>query len=148
VPVRRSVGADEALALLRGGLEHVGRLAISLGGEPLVFPLNYTLDGDAVVFRTRAGTKLSGLTRSLATFEVDHIDASGQGWAVTFDGLAQEVLDADPAALRARIDALRLETWPGGDRPHVVRIVPFAVRGTAWAAADVVAGTTGRLSAL
>jgi nitroimidazol reductase NimA-like FMN-containing flavoprotein (pyridoxamine 5'-phosphate oxidase superfamily) len=142
----REIGCDEALSLLRQGPEHVGRLAICLAGEPLVFPLNYAVDGDAIVFRTRVGTKLSGITRSLATFEVDHIDASGQGWAVTFEGLAQEVLDADPAQLRARIDALALETWPGGHRPHVVRITPFAVRGTAWAAAEVAIGAPGRVS--
>jgi nitroimidazol reductase NimA-like FMN-containing flavoprotein (pyridoxamine 5'-phosphate oxidase superfamily) len=138
-PARRDVAIDEALALLRQSREHVGRLAISLGGEPLVFPLNYALDGDAIVFRTRVGTKLSGITRSLATFEVDCIDASGRGWAVSFEGLAQEVLDADPASLRARIDALSIETWPGGLRPNVVRITPYGVRGTVWVAAGVTA---------
>jgi hypothetical protein len=30
----------------------------------------------------------------------------------------------------------------------MVRITPFAVQGTAWAAADVAAGTAGRQSAL
>jgi uncharacterized protein len=134
---RSTLTAEEGLALLRRGGEHVGRLALSLGGEPLVFPLNYVLDGDTVVFRTQVGTKLSGITRSLATFEVDHIGPDGRGWAVTFEGLAQEVLDADPADLRARVDGLSLETWPGGDRPHVVRITAFAVRGTAWTAAQI-----------
>jgi nitroimidazol reductase NimA-like FMN-containing flavoprotein (pyridoxamine 5'-phosphate oxidase superfamily) len=148
VVTSRGIGSDEALALLRQGAQPVGRLAICLAGEPLVFPLNYTLDGDAIVFRTQAGTKLSGINRSLATFEVDHIDASGQGWAVTFEGLAQEVLDADPPQLRARIDALAFETWPGGHRPHVVRVTPFAVRGTAWAATEVAIGATGRVSAV
>jgi nitroimidazol reductase NimA-like FMN-containing flavoprotein (pyridoxamine 5'-phosphate oxidase superfamily) len=148
VVTSRGIGSDEALALLRQGAQPVGRLAICLAGEPLVFPLNYTLDGDAIVFRTQAGTKLSGITRSLATFEIDHIDASGQGWAVTFEGLAQEVLDADPPQLRARIDALAFETWPGGHRPHVVRITPFAVRGTAWAANEVAVGAPGRVSAV
>ena len=138
---RRSLGAEDALALLRRGGEHVGRLAVTLAGEPLIFPLNYAVDGEAVIFRTQVGTKLSAITRSLATFEVDHIDADGQGWAVTFEGLAQEVLDADPAPLRARIDALPLETWPGGNRPHVVRITAFAVRGTAWTPAEITAGS-------
>jgi nitroimidazol reductase NimA-like FMN-containing flavoprotein (pyridoxamine 5'-phosphate oxidase superfamily) len=137
---RRPLAAPEALALMRQGREPVGRLAICLGGEPFIFPLNFALDGDAVVFRTQVGTKLSGIARSLATFEVDHIDAAGQGWAVTFEGLAQEVLDADPASLRERIEALELETWPGGDRSHVVRIAPYAVQGMAWTPADVAAG--------
>jgi nitroimidazol reductase NimA-like FMN-containing flavoprotein (pyridoxamine 5'-phosphate oxidase superfamily) len=137
VVARRALSAVEALPLLQRGGEQVGRLVITLAGEPYIFPLNYALDGDAVVFRTQVGTKLSGITRSMATFEVDHIDSSGQGWAVSFEGLAQEVLDADPPELRARIAALSLDTWPGGDRPNVVRITPYAVRGTTWTAIEV-----------
>jgi nitroimidazol reductase NimA-like FMN-containing flavoprotein (pyridoxamine 5'-phosphate oxidase superfamily) len=129
---RRSVNTDEAFALLARGAQHVGRLVITVGGEPVVFPLNYAVDGDAIVFRTEVGTKLTGITRSLATFEVDDIDASGHGWAVTFEGLAQEVLDADPEGLRARLAAIELDVWPGGDRSHVVRIRPYRVHGTAW----------------
>ncbi|MEA2686791.1 MAG: uncharacterized protein QOE93_1986, partial [Actinomycetota bacterium] len=139
----RELASGEALRLLQRGEERVGRLAISLSGDPLVFPLNYAVDGDAIVFRTQVGTKLSGVSRSLATFEVDHIDASGQGWSVTFEGLAQEVLDSDAPDFRSRIEALALESWPGGDRPHLVRITPYAVRGTGWTAAEVATGTAG-----
>jgi nitroimidazol reductase NimA-like FMN-containing flavoprotein (pyridoxamine 5'-phosphate oxidase superfamily) len=134
---RREIAGDEALRLLERGGQSVGRLVITLGGEPVVFPLNYAIDGDAVVFRTQVGTKLTGITRSLATFEVDDIDSSGAGWSVAFEGVAQEVLDADPAALRSRLAAIDLETWPGGDRPHVVRIIPYRVHGTAWTPAAV-----------
>ena len=134
-----NLATDAALALLRTAGQPVGRLVVTVAGEPSVFPLNYVLDGDAIVFRTKVGTKLSGITRSLATFQVDHVDASGQGWSVTFEGLAQEVLDADPAAFQARIEALTLDTWPGGDRSHVVRITPYAVRGTSWTAVEATA---------
>jgi nitroimidazol reductase NimA-like FMN-containing flavoprotein (pyridoxamine 5'-phosphate oxidase superfamily) len=129
---RRAINTDEGFALLARGGQHVGRLVITVGGEPIVFPLNYAVDNDAIVFRTQVGTKLTGITRSLATFEVDDIDASGQGWAVAFEGLAQEVLDADPETMRDRIAAIELDIWPGGDRPHVVRIRPYRVYGTAW----------------
>lgn len=129
---RRAIGTDEGIALLARGGQHVGRLVVTMGGEPVIFLLNFAIDGDAIVFRTQTGTKLTGITRSLATFEVDDIDASGQGWAVAFEGLAQEVLDADPESMRERLAAIELETWPGGDRPHVVRIRPYRVHGTAW----------------
>lgn len=146
-PVRRSaINAGESLTLLGRGEERVGRLVITVAGEPLVFPLNFAVDGDAIVFRTQVGTKLTGITRSMATFEVDHVDASGQGWAVTFEGLAQELLDSDPASLRSRIDALALDTWPGGPRPHVVRITPFAVRGTRWTAVEAAVSGSGERS--
>jgi uncharacterized protein len=139
---RRAIAADAALDLLRRGDVAVGRLAICPGGDPLVFPLNYAVDGDAIVFRTEVGTKLSAIARSLATFEVDHFDASGRGWSVTFEGLAQEVLDTDPASLWTRIGALTLDSWPGGDRPHIVRITPYGVRGTAWTAVDIAVSAT------
>jgi len=43
---------------------------------------------------------------------------------------------------------MKLEAWPGGDRPHVVSITPYAVRGTSWTAAEVVTGTSaGRAAA-
>ena len=141
---RRNLPSDKALALLQTGDQPVGRLVVTVAGEPSVFPLNYALDGDAVVFRTKVGTKLSGITRSLATFEVDQIDASGQGWSVTFEGLAQEVLDADSAAFQARINALAPDAWPGGDRSHIVRITPYAVRGTSWTAIVAAATTAGQ----
>jgi uncharacterized protein len=143
---RREIASDEALTLLRRGGQQVGRLAITLDREPLVFPLNYAVDGDAIVFRTGVGTKLTGISRSLATFEVDRIDAAGQGWAVTLEGLAQEVLDADPASLRTRLDAMTIDSWPGGDRHHVVRITPYDMRGTAWAPADVISGAADRVT--
>ena len=129
---RRAINTDEGFTLLGRGGQHVGRLVVTVGGEPMIFPLNFAVDGEAIIFRTQTGTKLTGITRSLATFEVDDIDASGQGWAVSFEGLAQEVLDADPESMRERIAAIDLETWPGGDRPHVVRIRPYRVHGTAW----------------
>ena len=136
VLTRRPINTDEAFALLARGGQRVGRLVITVGGEPVVFPLSYAVDGEAIVFRTQVGTKLTGITRSLATFEVDDIDASGRGWTVAFEGLAQEVLDSDPEALRERMAQIELEdTWPGGDRPHVVRIRPYRVHGTAWTVA-------------
>jgi uncharacterized protein len=142
VMTRRAIGTDEALSLLERGGQQVGRLVATLAGEPVVFPLNYAVDGDAIVFRTEVGTKLTAITRSMVTFEVDHIDEAGLGWTVSFEGLAQELLDADPPALRARIEASSLETWPGGSRSHVVRITPYRVHGTAWVTAQVGAGTT------
>ncbi len=135
VVARREVAAEEALALLARGGQHVGRLVVTLNGAPAIYPLNFAVDGDAIVFRTQVGTKLTAITRSMATFEVDDIDGSGNGWSVAFEGLAQEVLDADPLALQTRMAALVIDAWPGGDRPNVVRITPYRVHGMAWTAA-------------
>ena len=52
------LGRTECISLL--GRSSLGRLAVVCEGLPLVFPVNFTLDGEAIVFRTDAGTKLHG----------------------------------------------------------------------------------------
>ena len=37
---------------------HLGRLAISDVGGPVIFPVNYVFDQDLVIFRTDPGSKL------------------------------------------------------------------------------------------
>ena len=39
----------------------LGRIGLSVGGEPDIFPLNFVVDGERVVFRTGEGTKLAEL---------------------------------------------------------------------------------------
>ena len=76
---------DECLALVRH--QPVGRIAIVDGSHPLVFPVNYLLDGDDVVFRTGEGTKLDLAQRAPVCFEVDEIDpATRGGWSVMIHG--------------------------------------------------------------
>ncbi|MEP6296111.1 MAG: pyridoxamine 5'-phosphate oxidase family protein, partial [Ilumatobacter sp.] len=50
----------------------VGRLAIDIAGKPDIFPINFVVDGDALIFRTGAGTKFaaSALLHDVA-FEID-----------------------------------------------------------------------------
>jgi uncharacterized protein len=120
---------EECLALL--ATEDVGRLVVVLAGRPLVFPLNYALDGDAVVFRTAPGTKLYAIDRSLVVFEVDRWATSPQsGWTVTVQGWAQEVTSADAPGLRERLAALPVHPLAGSGRHHYVRIVPCSIAGS------------------
>ena len=61
---------DECLRLLRSAT--LGRLAVVIGGQPLVFPVNFTLDGDAVVSADRRGhqavrARATARSRSSAT---------------------------------------------------------------------------------
>jgi nitroimidazol reductase NimA-like FMN-containing flavoprotein (pyridoxamine 5'-phosphate oxidase superfamily) len=122
------LSVDECLAHLT--CEQVGRLVLVVDGQPRVFPVNYALDGDAVVFRTAPGTKLHTISRSLAVFEVDHWGPSeGSGWSVVVEGLAQEITSADAPGLRQRPGALPLRPWAAGDRHHFVRILPLTITG-------------------
>ena len=127
-----SMPVDECLRRLAG--EEVGRLAVVVGGKPLVFPVNYVFDGGTVVFRTAAGAKLDAISRSLATFEVDRwVPGDRSGWTVSVEGFAVEVTEANGAQLRHRLAALPLFPWVPGERSHLVRVLPVSVHGRRWA---------------
>lgn len=119
---------EECVTLL--GTQEVGRLVAVDGGHPLIFPVNYVLDGDAVVFRTAPGLKLWASTRSPVAFEVDELDRSGQkGWSVIVQGVAQEVTAFDRSDLQARVFGLPVYPWAGGDKTTFVRIAPRYITG-------------------
>src|SRR4051812_42687373 len=106
----------------------IGRIAVLVEGKPVVFPVNFEVDGRSVVFRTDPGNKLRGLSqRSSVCFEIDDIElASKTGWSVLVKGLAGEV--TDPSQIRT-LDDLPLEFWALGPKSHWVRITPVEVTG-------------------
>ena len=118
------LGAEECFKML--ATEEVGRLAVVLGGRPEIFPVNYVVDHDGVVFRTEAGTKLEGAVGGPVAFEVDHLDrADRSGWSVILHGQAFHVSPAH----RHRSAHLALCPWTGTAKPHLVRVTPTTVTG-------------------
>ncbi len=116
--------------------KQVGRLGFVIGGFPEILPVNYVLDGEAVVFATAPGAKMDGVARSPVVFEVDDADpATRSGWSVVLHGVAREVTAHNGSELFARVRSLPLEPWADGDRPHLVRIVPLSITGRAVGAA-------------
>ena len=108
----------------------VGRLAVVVNGRAEIFPINYVLDGDAVVFKTNTGTKLWGTTQGEVAFEVDMVHApSRTGWSVVVHGVAQEITDVDRPDLLERLHSLPLGVWAAGERPHLMRIAPNEITG-------------------
>ena len=105
----------------------IGRVAVSVGALPAVFPVNFCLVGRDVMFRTASGTKLdAALKESVVAFEVDDFDAEGHlGWSVLVVGKATELR---PIEL-ARLEPLPLRAWAHGARGHVVRIRTEFVSG-------------------
>lgn len=121
------IDPDECRRLLAGDV--VGRLAIVDGGSPAVFPVNYALDGDAIVFRTAEGTKLSQGPRNTVAFEVDEFDREAHtGWSVVVVGRLEEVTDFDAETLD-RVTHLPVQPWSRGDTSHWMRLVPSRVSG-------------------
>ena len=122
-----TIPRKECLRLMAG--ESVGRVGVVVGGRPHVLPVNYVLDGDAIVFRTAEGTKLDGAARSAVAFEVDRIDpVMRSGWSVVVNGVADEVSVFDRFTLD-RLESLPLHPWAPGEKPHVVRIIPLSITG-------------------
>jgi nitroimidazol reductase NimA-like FMN-containing flavoprotein (pyridoxamine 5'-phosphate oxidase superfamily) len=114
------------LDLLRA--QAVGRVAVVLGNRPFIFPVNYVVDGDTIVFRTSDGTKLEGLRSGFhAAFEIDGVDPLYHGgWSVLVSGRGREVVDGhELEALRK----LELLTWAPGDKGHWIRIRPDTITG-------------------
>src|SRR3954463_11149051 len=65
------------LSLLRS--VDVGRLAIAINNVPDIFPINFVMDGETVVFRTAEGTKLAGALLGVAVaFEADGYDGDAR----------------------------------------------------------------------
>jgi nitroimidazol reductase NimA-like FMN-containing flavoprotein (pyridoxamine 5'-phosphate oxidase superfamily) len=109
------------------GTESVGRVAVSVGALPAIFPVNYTTVGDDVMFITGEGLKLrAALENTVVGFEVDSLDpALGYGWSVMLVGVAKEVSPAE----REHLGPIRISPWAGGDRTHLVRIHPEMISG-------------------
>jgi nitroimidazol reductase NimA-like FMN-containing flavoprotein (pyridoxamine 5'-phosphate oxidase superfamily) len=119
---------DRAECLRLLSFHGVGRVAVTVGALPAVFPINYALEGENVVFRTAAGTKLDAAVRgAIVAFEVDEIHpVNHTGWSVVAVGPASEV--TEPAELEV-VRRLPLSSWAPADRGHFVRIAPTLLSG-------------------
>jgi nitroimidazol reductase NimA-like FMN-containing flavoprotein (pyridoxamine 5'-phosphate oxidase superfamily) len=124
-PVAQQLTSAECLEVLERN--DFGRLGVVLeDGQPDLFPVNYVLDGDRVVFRSLAGTKLDHAALAKVAFEVDERSADGGGLSVVVKGVGREITTAmDPDSERQR--DLEIETPLHGD--HWVRIVPSLITG-------------------
>jgi nitroimidazol reductase NimA-like FMN-containing flavoprotein (pyridoxamine 5'-phosphate oxidase superfamily) len=107
----------------------VGRVALMVDQRPQIFPVNYVLDGDTVLFRTAEGTILSHAGLSSVAFEVDRIDESHHtGWSVLVHGRADNITDAVDATSE-RLRQRSLTTWAPGRRDQWFAIRPQDITG-------------------
>jgi len=106
--------------LLSGGV--IGRVAVCTPDGPRIFPVNYSVVGEAIIFRTSAyGVVATHDWGSPVAFEVDHVDYSTHlGWSVLATGRGERIEDAEQLAHIKRTWDPR--PWAGGSRPLYVRI--------------------------
>lgn len=116
----------ECFDLLGGA--RVGRVAVSIAALPAVVPVDYTLLGEDLIVRARAGGRLgAALAGNVVAFEVDAADTEGDtAWTVHVVGLSELISDrATLDELARRSPAIRAS----GDDDHVVRITVREVTG-------------------
>lgn len=108
----------------------VGRLGFISNGQPEVLPVNYVLDGDAILFATSPGSKLWGASCAPVAFEVDSVDAATRsGWSVVIHGVAQEITVDDTTSVRDRLETIAPTPWPGGRLHNLVRLPTTSISG-------------------
>ena len=90
-----------------------GRLALSIAGEPDIYPVNFVAADRRLVFRTAEGTKLLELTvNNKVAFETDGIGRD-EAWSVVARGRARvlehqaEIDAADQLPLRPLVPTLK-----------------------------------------
>ena len=113
----------------------VGRLAVWVDDHPDIFPLNYAVDHGTLVFRSKAGTKVSAaLSDAQVALEADGYDAgTAEAWSVVIKGNAEEIRGGPDL-----IDTLDLPLfpWQAGDKGRFIRIVPTTTSGRRFRVAD------------
>ena len=108
--------------------EVFGRVAVLVDGRPQIFPVNYAMDDDDVVFRTDPGTKLHAIDEvGSVAFEIDGVDLEREtGWSVVVIGQASWVTRPDHLE---RLRRLPLVPWAHGEKSTFVRIIPRTITG-------------------
>ncbi|KRB38787.1 pyridoxamine 5'-phosphate oxidase family protein [Microbacterium sp. Root180] len=119
-----AMGEEDCWNLL--ARNQLGRLAVAVGDEPDIFPVNYVTDGPSLLFRTAPGSKLAELSvNPRVAFEVDEYDETF-GASVVLKGAATRLelqREIDEA------DALPLTPWIPTLKYRWVRIQPTSVTG-------------------
>ncbi|HYW24303.1 MAG TPA: pyridoxamine 5'-phosphate oxidase family protein [Terriglobales bacterium] len=118
---------EECMRLLLS--RRVGRVAVTDGDQPLIFPVNYAADERAVVFRTAPGMKLSQARMALVAFEIDEIDtAAGTAWSVMVQGVAYEITDTLDS-LSEQLRTLVVEPMAPGEHQNWVAVMRHEISG-------------------
>ena len=110
------------------GKSGIGRLAVVVGHQPDIFPVNYLLDGTTIVIRSAEGTKLAAaLMGQLVAFEIDGFNpAHHSGWSVVVHGTATEDRSLSGTM---RDEQLGLEPWADGIKSRYIHVEANTITG-------------------
>jgi len=103
-----------------------GRLAVTVLGEPDIYPINFIAHDGVLLMRTNPGTKLTELTvNEKVAFEVDEV-ADDEAWSVVVKGTAR-VIESQSEIDEA--DKLPLKPWIQTRKYTYVEIAPTRIHG-------------------
>lgn len=109
---------------------NVGRIALHGADDEIeIFPVNFIVDQESIVFKTGAGTKRSLADQHRrAAFEADDFDFyDGTVWSVVLRGVPN-VIQHHHDAVIAAFD-LQIRPWQVGHKTTYVRLAPDVVTG-------------------
>ena len=87
---------DECWDLLRDNT--FGRIAYHLRGRSRISPLNYTVYGERIIFRTAEGSKFFAMkVEDDVALQIDHV-GEDTAWSVVAHGPVREISDDDDLA--------------------------------------------------
>lgn len=102
------LSSEDCFELLR--YTPVGRVAFLADGVIEIFPINYKVHNERIVFRSQVGSKLDAAEMGRhVTFEADQWDPrSKMGWSVVASGQMREVDDGERVV---ELERMGLESW-------------------------------------
>ncbi len=106
----------------------VVRLAVAVGDDLEIFPVNAVVDGRTLDFSTGEGTKLAAVTiAGKVVVEADGYDASTrEAWSVVAKGDAERLENFTDIE---RAESLGLRSWSDHPKQWFVRVTPRTVTG-------------------
>lgn len=117
---------DECWELLRAN--GFGRVGVSVGTTPDIFPVNYRVHDGEIIVRTEAGTKLAAAALMPAVvFEIDdHDPDESTGWSVVVHGRGREPGRLDEILA---MEDLGMEPWVDAPKTRWLAIRPTQITG-------------------
>lgn len=127
------VSLSEEQCWQRLAAAEVGRVVTWVGEVVDIFPVNFVVDGNEIVFRTAEGSKLVELTiNDEVIFEVDD-HSETDAWSVIVRGSARRLETNDEVD---RADRLPLRPWIPTLKHNYVSITPHELSGRAFPRGD------------
>jgi nitroimidazol reductase NimA-like FMN-containing flavoprotein (pyridoxamine 5'-phosphate oxidase superfamily) len=122
----KALSPTECFDLLEPG--GIGRVGIAAADGVVILPVNYAVEGQAIIYRTAPDTLLAVHVNTQVSFEVDQCDETlREGWSVLVQGHAHEV--TDDHQVKQLEDTTRLKPWAPGARDVYVRLAPTEISG-------------------